>query len=286
MATDLLKEIVLGTVQFGLNYGISNETGQTPPNEVSEILKFAWYNGLSTLDTAYSYGTSEAVLGECMETDFNIITKFPYENDIAIIEKNFYQSLKLLKQKQVYGLLIHDADSFIKQPKIWDLLQVFKKDGFVKKIGFSLYYPKELELLLSFGYTPDLIQIPYNLLDRRFEPYFNELKLKGCEIHVRSVFLQGLFFLNPNMLSNFFDDVKPIIKDLRQTFQSNEELSSFLIRTCLNSKIDKVVIGVNNLSQLQNIVSGLSIPHKQFDIHVDHLNIDDKIILPFNWPKQ
>ena len=286
MPTDLLKEIVLGTVQFGLNYGISNQTGQTPPNEVSKILNFAWDHGVSTLDTAFSYGNSEKVLGECMENNFKIITKFSYETNLAIIEKDFYKSLKLLEQKKVYGLLAHEADSIIKQPKIWDLLQVLKNNGFVEKIGYSLYYPKDLEILLSLGHIPDLIQIPYNLIDRRFEPYFNELKNKGCEIHVRSVFLQGLFFLDPNQLSDFFNDVKPLIEDLRQSFQSTEELSAFLIRTSLNSEIDKVVIGVNHLSQLQNIVSGLSVPQKQFDLQVDHFNIDEKIILPFNWPKQ
>lgn len=281
----LLKDLVLGTVQFGLDYGISNLDGKTTPNEVKQILDYAWSQGLSSLDSASAYGNSEIVLGERMDHDFQIMTKFPYNMDINIIEKCFYESLYNLKREKIYGLLAHEADSIIKQPKIWDLLQLLKFKGIIEKVGVSLYYPQELEKLLSLGFFPDLIQVPLNILDKRFVQYFIELKSGGCEIHTRSAFLQGLFFLNPVHLSDFFNNLKPILLDIQKSFPKSEELTSFLIRTCLNTGIDKVVIGINNLKQLQNIALGLSVPTKQIELEFNTSNINEKIILPFNWPK-
>lgn len=286
MPSNLLENLALGTVQFGLDYGISNLQGQTPLDEVSGILNFAWNNGLTYLDTAYSYGNSEAVLGNCMEHDFNVVTKFPFDKDLNKIEIDFLDSLRQLKREKVYALLTHEADYVIKQPEIWDLLQKLKSAGLVDKIGFSLYFPKDIESLLSLGFFPDLVQVPLNLIDKRFKPYFNELKSGGCEIHSRSAFLQGLFFLKPDQLNDFFNEVKPLIGNLHKTFPDNEELSSFLIRTCLNCGVDKVVIGVNNLPQLQNIVSGLSWPERQTDLNFDCTVTNEKIILPFNWPSK
>ena len=68
-----------------------------------------------------------------------------------------------------------------------------KKEGLIKKIGFSLYNPQELEKLFELNYIPDLIQVPFNLIDRRFEPYLKELKNMDIEIHVRSIFCKACY---------------------------------------------------------------------------------------------
>lgn len=286
MKNNGLNSIALGTVQFGIDYGISNQSGKTSKNEVSEILNFAWNNGLDTIDTAHGYGDSEIVLGEKITNEFKIITKLSNDENIINIEKSFFESLYHLNRSKVYGLLVHDAKSLISNPKLWDLLQHLKHMGFTDKIGYSLYYPKDLEKLLSLEFIPDLIQVPLNIFDTRFVPYFDELREKGCEIHTRSAFLQGIFFLEPNSLSDYFNPIKPIIEKLRIHFPSVEERSSFLIKECLTKGIDKVVIGVNNLTQLKSITKGLTTSYKNKLFFYDECKIDEKILLPFNWPKK
>ena len=59
-----MSKIALGTVQFGLNYGISNTNGQVPPEEIARILDYCKLNGIDTLDTAQGYGESEKVLSQ------------------------------------------------------------------------------------------------------------------------------------------------------------------------------------------------------------------------------
>ena len=286
MKNNILRSIAIGTVQFGVDYGISNQSGKTSKNEVSEILKYAWKNGVDTLDTAHGYGDSEITLGEKMIHEFKIITKLHNSEDIYKIKEAFFESLDHLNRSKINGLLAHDARSLILKPKLWDFLEHLKHMGYTNKIGYSLYYPEDLEKLLSLDFIPDLIQIPLNILDTRFVPYIDELKARGCEIHTRSAFLQGVLFLEPNSLSDFFNPIKPILEKLRTDFPSVEERSSFLIKECLITGIDKVVIGVNNLSQLKSITKGLKSSGKDNLFLSEEYKVDEKILLPFNWPKK
>src|SRR5205085_6926118 len=101
-------------------------------------------------------------------------------------------SLKRLKLKTLYGVLFHDFNYWKAQPTSWFELEKIKTEGLIKKIGFSLYHPEQWFLLKEKGIIPDLLQIPMNLLNQQFTPYFPEFKQAGIEIHVRSAFLQGL----------------------------------------------------------------------------------------------
>ena len=53
----------LGTVQFGMHYGISNREGKTPLREVTKILHVARDNQISVLDTAAQYGGQRTGVG-------------------------------------------------------------------------------------------------------------------------------------------------------------------------------------------------------------------------------
>src|SRR5690606_20491882 len=126
------------------------------------------------------------------------------------------QSLIKLGLNSLYGYLSHRPMSFLDHPNQWDELIMFKIEGKVEKIGFSLNELEELEQLVNKGFFPDLVQVPYNYFDRRFEGAMKDLKSRGCEIHTRSTFLQGLFFMNPRDLNDFFAEVKPIIVQLQE----------------------------------------------------------------------
>jgi aryl-alcohol dehydrogenase-like predicted oxidoreductase len=164
-------------------------------------------------------------------------------------------------------------------------MKQLKEEGSVSKIGYSLYLPLQLEKLLEAGFIPDLVQVPFNFLDRRFEKYFAVLSSMGCEIHIRSAFLQGLFFLNPDQLSSFFTPVKSILLELQSAFPNKSNLAGYLMNFVLNNRdIGKLVFGVNTHDQLLQNVNSLKhgISEGRYSWKED---LPEDILRPDKWPQ-
>ena len=149
-------KLILGTVQFGMGYGISNVyKKKVSENEVKEILSFAFKQRIETLDTATTYGESESILGNIGVKRFNVITKLPKlpcnKNFEESILKCTQQSLSNLKLEFLYGLLVHNAESMLsKQGEgIYKSLVRLKEEGLVKKIGVSVYHPNEIKMIMN-----------------------------------------------------------------------------------------------------------------------------------------
>jgi len=284
------SKIALGTAQFGLDYGINNKRGKIPFSEVEEIIKLAYNNKIDMLDTAFSYGDSENVIGLILEEnnlDFNITTKLPTKSLTEEVLSHFNQSLERLKKK-LYGYLFHDFKTFRKYPKIWKKFKDLKNSKQVKKIGFSLYYPSEIAYLFDNKIDFDIVQIPYSIFDQRFRNYLPLLKERDIEVYIRSVFLQGLFFKKPEELNGNFTAIKGKIKTIIQISKKmNISIASISLKFALMNKyIDKIVVGVDSIENLKEnlqIIRGKRIDNKYYyllkDIKVD----DENIILPFKW---
>lgn len=282
--------IVLGTAQFGFDYGINNKRGKISKKEVFKILNYAKNNDIDSLDTAASYGQSEEVIGKFIKQrkkSFKIISKITFSGDPKI-DVNLEKSLNKLGVKQLEGYLIHDFKFYLKKPEILKTLKKYKTKGLIKKIGFSLYYPKELEYLLTNNIRFDIIQVPYNIFDQRFEPYFSQLKKRHIEIHVRSVFLQGLVFKNLSKLAPRFKKIKLKLEYLNKIARDLDiSISALCLNFAfLNTNIDKIIIGVDTLGNLKDNLKALKYRAKVKEIY-KNLKIlkenDEKIILPFNW---
>ena len=285
-------KLALGTVQFGVDYGINNKTGQVSIDEVFKILDFCRQNDINIIDTSYAYGNSESVIGEYLKknrnNNFKIITKIP-ENSSKVIDI-FNESLQRLGIDKIYGYIIHHFDFFKENPKIFRDIQNLKREGKIEKIGFSLYFPKELEYLFERGINFDIVQFPYSIFDRRFEKYFRILKDKSVEIHIRSVFLQGLVFKKTTELDDKFDKIKDKLRILNQISRDiNVSISSLCINYTINNVlIDNVIIGVDSCKNLiENVYSLKDLNKIKLIINqLDELKEDDEnIILPINWKK-
>lgn len=275
-----MAKLVLGTVQFGLQYGV-NSAGRPSEETVKDILAEAAKGGIATLDTSSAYGNSEEILGECITTDedFKIVSKYP-KGEIPVGEM-FNSSLKRLKVNQLYGYLLHHFEVYKNNPKVWDEFIALKESGKVQKIGFSLYSPEELEFILKNQSPFDLIQVPFNIFDKKFLPYMQELHENGVEIHVRSTFLQGLFFKDRNTLP---EKLKPMKKYLLQLDEfsklSGLSISEIALNYNLqNPYIDGVLIGVDNVSQLQMNLASIKNTHIDVNIEVK----EKELLNPVNW---
>ena len=275
-----MGKLVLGTVQFGLQYGV-NSAGRPSEDAVKSILAEASKGGITTLDTSSAYGNSEEILGECTtpEEGFKIVSKYP-KGETSVGEM-FNSSLKRLKVDKLYGYLLHHFEVYKSNPKVWDEFVALKEAGKVQKIGFSLYSPEELQFILDNKSPFDLIQVPFNIFDKKFLPLMKEVHEKGVEIHVRSTFLQGLFFKDRETLP---EKLKPMKKYLLQldefSRQSGLSISEIALNYNLqNPYIDGVLIGVDNVEQLKmNLASVKDTP---IDIEIEVK--EQELLNPVNW---
>ncbi|WP_291726746.1 aldo/keto reductase [Bernardetia sp.] len=285
-----IQKLGIGTVQFGLDYGISNNTGKVSQEEVSQILQLAKKKGISYLDTARAYGDSEQVVGQNISTDnsFKIVSKF--SPNTQNIQQEIETSLRHLQADSIYAYLFHDYDTFIKSPSLWEELKDIKSQGKVKKIGFSLYYPSQLETLFEKNIDFDILQLPYNLFDRRFESYFEKLNSKNVEIHIRSVFLQGLFFMNKKDLSSHFDSSLEKLSHLHTLAEKyNLQKATLPLFFVLNNpNIDIALLGLSGISDLEQNLSIIEEFEKIEKLELDLSSFKEEkeeIILPFLWKK-
>lgn len=259
------QKLALGTVQFGMAYGIAECEGQVGKQEVEKILKFAKEAGITTLDTAIAYGESEEVLGSIGVSDFQIITKLPGlkpECDEVgnWVDAEFKNSLRQLNVNHVDAVLLHKPSDLLTSTgdELYKALQKLKQSGLVDKIGISIYGPEELDALCPY-FDFDIIQTPLNILDRRLieTGWAGKLHKKGIEIHTRSAFLQGLLLMNAsarpqkfNRWQTIWDEWEGMLKEKGLT-----PLDACLQYALSVTEVDRVVVGVNNLDQFQEITS-------------------------------
>ncbi len=283
-----MNKIVLGTVQFGVKYGINNTSGQVTQEEVCKILDIASKAGIQTLDTSSGYGASETVLGKSLKetkTSFNIVSKYPRCE--ADVRTTFEKSITNLGVDSLYGYLVHHFDFYQEKPEQFDEMIALKKEGKIKKIGFSLYTVNQLQYLLDHDVDFDIVQFPYNIFDRQFEPFMPKLVDMGVEIHTRSAFLQGLFFKDTNTLPIKLLPLKPYLDNLHQYCQENdvtiEELAFGYVLA--NENVKGALIGVDNHNQLESNVRVAEKGLRKVDIdYIRSIDIKEKELLnPVNW---
>lgn len=259
------SKLALGTVQFGMAYGIAESGGQVQKGEVEKILKFAKEADIDTLDTAIAYGESEAVLGSIGVSEFQIITKLPglkpeCDDVEQWVDQELKNSLSRLNVSHVHAILLHKPSDLLspKGGRLYKSLLRLKQSGLVDKIGISIYGPNELDALCP-HFDFDIIQTPLNILDRRLiaTGWAENLHKKGIEIHTRSAFLQGLLLMNKSARPQKFNHWQSLWDEWEKMLEEKEltPLQACLQYALSISQVDRVVVGVNNLEQFQEIAS-------------------------------
>ena len=287
-------KLVLGTVQFGLNYGINNPLGKPSDIIYKSILNKAYSSGIKFLDTAEAYGDAQERIGlyhKVYKNKFKIITKFcpTVKNLPSNISERIFNNLKIMNIDNLYCYMFHSFNDFIlfyKQFKK-DLCSL-KNNGFIENIGVSLYSNDEVESILKYDCV-DIIQIPYNLLDNfsKRNDIINKAKHKGLQVHTRSVFLQGLFFIPLSKLRGNLSPLKTYLYEIHNRIKANNlSIGELALNYSLRNKnIDKVIVGVDSVEQLNKNLNWIksTINDDLFDF-IDQMDIiENNLLNPSFW---
>ena len=287
-------KVSLGTVQFGLDYGVSNLTGKVPAQTAADILELAQKAGVDTLDTAIGYGDAEATLGKVANGDWRIVTKLPglpdgVTNAAPWVDDQIAASLRRLHRHRVDAVLLHQPKDLSGPAgrQLWHALQTLKEAGLCDRIGVSIYDPDDLVALPS-GCWPDLVQAPYNPFDRRLETsgWADKLVEKGAEIHVRSTFLQGALLM-PRAARNAKFPLHIKAFDAWENFLNESGqggLGAALGLSISRTWIERVVVGVVSTHQLISILEAYD---SSFQIPPLSLAMPDQSLIdPRFWGKK
>lgn len=284
-----MSKLALGSVQFGVDYGVSSTAGQVRFEEVKRILGYAYSKNINVLDTAPAYGNSEQILGKVNVSNFKVVTKTRHfdggeinSSDIISLKSDFYRSLKNLRQDSIHAILIHNAEALLKPnaEKLFDQLKELKLAEKVKKVGVSVYDHSQLQSILD-NFDIDLVQLPFNILDRRMieNGMLAKLQMKGIEVHARSVFLQGLLLMSDRNRPDKFNRWSGLWRTWQQWLNDNQitALEAAVRYAISMPEISRVLVGVETKDQLEEIVSasvgGLpDIPLELFSNDADLLN--------------
>lgn len=296
-------ELCLGTVQFGLDYGI---IGQKKPSleYALDCLDYATQNGILAIDTATAYGTAESVVGAFLAKRTiardqlfistkmlpNTLDSVP-ENELEkVIKENIEKSLSILRTDYVDAYMLHSSRYAFRQD-ILAALHKIQEDGLAKKVGVSVYEPEEAIAGLE-SQKVTILQLPYSVFDHRMKEsgVLDSKRGNRCEIHARSAFIQGLITLSEEQVPEFLKRAKPVIRKIdavcKNTGLSRIELAMAYIKR--EKRISHLVFGIDSLEQLKEDIQSFNkdVPEDLLiQIEEEFRNIDTDIVMPSLWKK-
>ena len=296
-----MASLCLGTVQFGMKYGINNTLGQPAEEDAFRMLDVAIDRGIDVIDTARAYGTAELILGRYFESrknqkDIKIISKLrpnvieQGETDIrGVVRQECEETLRRLHIECLDGYLLH-TPGYIRDPKIVDALLYLKELKLVKNIGVSIYEIEDGDVAVSTG-AVDYIQLPYSVFDQRGmnEGFIPKAKNAGIKIFTRSAFLQGLFFMEDERIPAHLNDAKQYLKVIHAVLDKYDlKMADLLLQFVTKENlIDYLVFGVDTVDQLQEDIDSFhenAVPAEAIQEIKNSLGeIDKSIIFPSLW---
>lgn len=303
------QDLILGTVQLGVPYGIANRSGMPQEADAVALVRGAIRAGVTTLDTARAYGESEARIGRAlagMEFKATVITKLSPLPDLAIdtppdeieqrVREEVETSSRFLGQKTLDCLLLHRADYLtLWDGKIWQVLQALVHDGKIKRIGASVQSPEEAKLALETEGVSH-IQLPLNILDYRWREAGIDHLLEArpdITVHARSLYLQGLLSAGDASLFPNIEgvDAAAIIEALSKCMA--ELGRSSLADLCISwarslEWVEGLVIGMETGQQLQDNVklfsASLLTQDERSYVETSLPRVPEALLNPALWP--
>ena len=299
-----MTRLCLGTVQFGMDYGVQG--GKRPAVEDAvAMLDYATQNGVDAIDTAAAYGTAEEVVGEFLgrrtvpRESMQVISKFGTKVFEGATPTEYGSRLRAAAETSLRRIGTDYLDAYIchvpdavGDAAIIEAMAALKAAGLARHVGFSVYDPEQTRACLK-AEAVDFIQSPYSFLDRRMETSgaLGEAKARGVDLHTRSAFVQGLMLMKPEAIPEHLEAARPIIRELEEACAdaglTRRALALAYVKA--NTDVSHLVFGVDNLSQLKEIVEDFAKPVDSVALKAiadRFAKVDPSIFLPNNWNKK
>jgi len=296
-------------VQFGLEYGITNTVGKISEIESIQIIRQVITEGIEYIDTAAAYGQSEKVIGKALRDGWSnrvkVISKLLPFDDEALkapkdsslplrVRNSILQSCVNLGVECIHTSMIRGA-KHLKNNLVLSELKLIREEGLIQNIGVSIHSPEELGFILR-DIDVSIIQIPYNILDNRWDSMIDEIKKarddRGLVVHARSPLLQGLLCSDDDSkwVSAGIDNSSEIVSWLNTEFQQHKKMSiSDLCIGYVNSQdwIDSVVVGAESKENLFLNLQSISMPLMRSEalseLAITRPNLNSESLNPSNW---
>jgi len=284
-----MNRIVLGGAQLGLPYGILNGGETLSREEVARILDTAVAHGIDSIDTAIAYGKSESAIGETAQNRFNIISKLPplpleVSNVSEWVHMQVDASLARLKCTSLDALLLHRPQDLVEQhgTELYAAIDSLKIKKRIQRFGISIYTPDEIDGIIE-KFAIDVVQAPLNVFDRRILGVINQLTARNIEVHVRSVFLQGVLIASAKDRPQRFQQWSNHFEQFDEWVHSSgvSAMACCLGFALQQPGVAKLVIGTTSANSLVEIMG--SIPDSILDVPVQLQSSIEQLIDPRFW---
>lgn len=293
-------QLVLGTAQWGIAYGVANRMGRPPPGEVAAILAEARAAGITTLDTARAYGDAERVIGSHAADGWRVVTKLG--PDVAApgvgreearerARTSLMKSRRSLRRERLDAVLLHRPDHReASGGGAWDVLQSERRAGRIGAIGVSVVAVDEAAGLLDDAEI-EIVQVPASLLDRRLHGagFFAKALGRGVDVMVRSIFLQGVAHLSPDELPTHLSAFRPVLRHLDHVAAEHGVSRPQLFMSWARHRLGgaRLVIGCETRTQLRANVEAWrrdDLGHFVDRVEADLPDLPEELLDPWRWP--
>ena len=294
-------ELCLGTVQFGMDYGVFNQKKKEKSYCLS-CMDYATQNGINAIDTATAYGEAESIVGEFLKKKTvprdklfistkllpNVLDDVCQEGLVEVIITNIEKSLQILGTDYIDAYYLHSS-RYAMREDILEALQEVRKRGLAKNVGVSIYYEEEAEACINNPYV-QYVQLPYSVFDHRMKGTGILEKNNNCKVDSRTAFVKGLIRLSEEEVPEYLKKARPILKKLDQVSgesgYSRIELAMGYVKR--EEGINHLVFGIRDMDQLKEDIEAFhkEIPESIFE-ELDYLfeNVDTDIVVPSLWKR-
>lgn len=296
-------DLCLGTVQFGMDYGIFHQAKKDPEYCI-QCLDYATQNGIYAIDTATAYGTAEEVTGDFLKKTTisrdrlflstkllpNLLDDYEPDDYAGVIRENLQKSLKVLHTDHVDAYFLHSS-RYAFQPEILEALDTVKREGLAVDVGVSVYDPDEARECFASPYVT-YVQAPYSIFDHRMKErgVLDDASKGNCKIDTRTAFIKGLIRLDVGEVPEYLAKAKPILQRLdaicAETGYTRVELALGYIKR--EQSIEHLVFGIRDMEQLKEDIEAFqkTIPLEIFDdLEKEFSGIDADLVVPSLWKK-
>jgi spore coat polysaccharide biosynthesis protein SpsF len=303
------SRLTLGTAQLGLEkYGVANRLGRPSAAQAVEIVQRAVWHGVTSIDTARSYGVSEQRVGRALAdipADMaRALTKLsplqwleddaPLDVVRAAVEQSIYASCYDLRVSTLDVLLLHRAaHRWSHGGNVWKVLLECRENGLIRELGASVYRPEEALRLLD---DPDIrhLQLPLNVLDRRWSEHGVDtaiMRRSDVSTYARSALLQGALLLSPedwpSPARSHAAEWCRILDGFVRDFDRSGRADLCLAFVLGHDWVDSVVMGVESIAQLNDDLELLRRPPLQLpalqEIEARLRGVPDAVLDPSMW---